>query len=82
MRHMQKKLRLLFMVKNLDGLMNARANALCGIVNGIDYEVYNPKTDSALAANYDQITFRKEKWKNKSCFTERTWTYTVIKVNS
>ena len=54
-----------FYGENLDGLMNARANALCGIVNGIDYEVYNPKTDSALAANYDQITFRKEKWKNK-----------------
>ncbi len=54
-----------FYGENLDGLMNARANALCGIVNGIDYEVYNPKTDSVLAANYDQITFRKEKWKNK-----------------
>ena len=54
-----------FYGENLDGLMNARANALCGIVNGIDYEVYNPKTDTSLAANYDQITFRKEKWKNK-----------------
>ena len=26
----------------LDGLMNARANCLSGIVNGIDYEDYNP----------------------------------------
>ena len=45
--------------------MNARANVLSGIVNGIDYEVYNPMTDKSLAANYNQITFRKEKWKNK-----------------
>ena len=54
-----------FYGENLDGLMNARANALCGIVNGIDYEVYDPMTDKSLAANYNQITFRKEKWKNK-----------------
>ena len=54
-----------FYGENLDGLMNARANVLSGIVNGIDYEVYNPMTDKSLAANYNQITFRKEKWKNK-----------------
>ena len=45
--------------------MNARANCLSGIVNGIDYEVYNPETDKCLVANYNQVTFRKEKWKNK-----------------
>ena len=32
-------------------LCNARANVLSGIVNGIDYEVYNPMTDKSLAAN-------------------------------
>lgn len=45
--------------------MNARANCLSGIVNGIDYDVYNPETDKSLVANYNQVTFRKEKWKNK-----------------
>ena len=42
--------------------MNARANCLSGIVNGIDYDVYNPETDKSLVAYYNQVTFRKEKW--------------------
>lgn len=45
--------------------MQARSNCLRGIVNGIDYEIYNPETDENLDAKYNQITFRKEKWKNK-----------------
>ena len=45
--------------------MRARANVLSGIVNGIDYDEYNPETDKRIANNYNQITFRKEKWKNK-----------------
>ncbi|GIL03470.1 MAG: glycogen synthase [Alphaproteobacteria bacterium] len=36
----------------LDGLINARAADLHGIVNGIDTEEWNPKTDRHLAANY------------------------------
>lgn len=54
-----------FYGENLDGLMRARSNCLRGIVNGIDYDVYNPDTDSYIEANYNQVTFRKEKWKNK-----------------
>lgn len=54
-----------FYGENLDGLMRARSNCLRGIVNGIDYDVYNPETDSYIEANYNQVTFRKEKWKNK-----------------
>ena len=54
-----------FYGENLDGLMRARANVLSGIVNGIDYDEYNPETDKRIANNYNQITFRKEKWKNK-----------------
>ena len=45
--------------------MRARSNSLCGIVNGIDYDVYNPETDEYIDSRYNQITFRKEKWKNK-----------------
>ncbi len=55
-----------FYGEHLDGLMNARSNCLRGIVNGIDYEVYNPETDQYIDAKYNQITFRKEKWKNKT----------------
>lgn len=54
-----------FYGEKLDGLMRARSNDLWGIVNGIDYEEFNPKTDKFIPYNYDQITFRKEKVKNK-----------------
>ena len=37
----------------LDGLLRARSNALTGIVNGVDYTQWNPATDRAIAANYD-----------------------------
>lgn len=36
----------------LDWLLKLRANRLFGIVNGIDYEVWNPETDPILPANY------------------------------
>ena len=54
-----------FYGEHLEGLMQARSNCLRGIVNGIDYEIYNPETDNCIEAKYNQITFRKEKWKNK-----------------
>jgi len=37
----------------LDGLLRARGSALSGILNGIDLDVWNPATDTALAAPYD-----------------------------
>jgi starch synthase len=37
----------------LDGVIGSRGSALVGITNGIDYAVWNPATDSALAARYD-----------------------------
>ena len=37
----------------LDGVLVGRGNALSGITNGVDYSVWNPATDSALAARYD-----------------------------
>ena len=54
-----------FYGERLDGLMNARSNCLSGIVNGIDYDEYNPETDIWLTANYSAETFRTEKKKNK-----------------
>ena len=54
-----------FYGEQLDGLMRARSNCLTGIVNGIDYEEFNPETDKRIVANYNQKTFRKEKSKNK-----------------
>lgn len=37
----------------LDGVLRTRADSLTGIVNGIDYAVWNPMTDPALIARYD-----------------------------
>ncbi|MBY9082083.1 glycogen synthase GlgA [Paenibacillus sp. HN-1] len=36
----------------LDGLLNARADHLSGIVNGIDTKAYNPATDSKIFSKY------------------------------
>ncbi len=59
-----------FYGERLDGLMNARADSLVGIVNGIDYTEYNPETDEVIARNYTVNTFRKKKKKNKSALQE------------
>lgn len=54
-----------FYGEGLDGLLKARSGDLRGIVNGIDYEEYNPKTDKHIEVNYDVTDFRKNKIKNK-----------------
>ena len=42
--------------ERLDPLLRARQERLVGIVNGIDYEVWDPATDHHIAANYDGQT--------------------------
>ena len=54
-----------FYGEQLDGLMRARTNDLRGIVNGIDYEEFNPETDKYIEHHYNAVNFRKEKVKNK-----------------
>ena len=44
--------------------------ALIGIVNGIDYDEYNSKTDSLIVKNYSVEDFRKLKVKNKVALQE------------
>ena len=39
--------------ERLDGVLRTREKDLVGIVNGIDYAVYNPMTDPAIIAHYD-----------------------------
>ena len=51
--------------EGLDGLLRARNQSLWGIVNGIDYNDFNPDTDIFLSSKYNATTFRKEKIKNK-----------------
>lgn len=59
-----------FYGERLEGLIQARSNSLKGIVNGIDYEEYNPKTDSYITKNYNSKNFRREKIKNKTALQE------------
>ncbi|MGD0674331.1 MAG: glycogen synthase GlgA [Polyangiaceae bacterium] len=41
----------------LDGVLRKRGESLIGIVNGVDYSVWNPATDPALVARYDAEDF-------------------------
>ncbi|MGN0204879.1 MAG: glycogen synthase GlgA [Coprococcus sp.] len=59
-----------FYGEGLDGLMRARSNNLSGIVNGIDYDEYNPETDELLVHNYTPYNFRTEKIYNKLALQE------------
>lgn len=49
----------------LDGVLRDRSYALRGIVNGIDYDDFNPKTDKYIAKNYD-LNSIKNKAANKT----------------
>ncbi|TGY41923.1 glycogen synthase, partial [Clostridium perfringens] len=42
--------------ENLDGLLRERGYALKGIVNGIDYDEFNPNKDSLIAKNFSVKT--------------------------
>ncbi|MBQ2205481.1 MAG: glycogen synthase, partial [Lachnospiraceae bacterium] len=53
-----------FFGEGLEDVFNRRESIFKGIINGIDYENYNPKTDKNLFANYDIETI-EEKAKNK-----------------
>ena len=54
-----------FYGEGLHGLLKSKASQLRGIVNGIDYNEYNPETDTYIEYPYNAINFRKEKIKNK-----------------
>ncbi len=46
--------------ERLDGLLRKRAADLRGILNGIDYEEFDPATDRRLAVNYDADHLEKK----------------------
>ena len=59
-----------FYGEGLDGLMSARSNDLVGIVNGLDYDDWNPETDNRIAKNFNIENFRKNKPMNKAALQE------------
>jgi starch synthase len=51
--------------EGLDGLLQARWQSLWGIVNGIDYDIFNPSKDEKIACKYNIRNYKKNKPKNK-----------------
>ncbi len=45
----------------LEGLLQHRAGRLQGVLNGIDYTIWDPATDPALAQHFDSSTFELKK---------------------
>ena len=63
--------------EGLNGLLSARNQSLFGIVNGIDYSLYDPKKDKSLFTNFDQRSYKKGKAANKAALQE----YLGLEVN-
>mgnify|MGYP003291010759 CR=1 FL=1 len=51
--------------ENLNGLLSARADRVTGIINGINYEEWNPGTDGFIENNYNLRNFVSQKKLNK-----------------
>lgn len=54
----------------LEGLLRARKDELTGILNGLDPEVWNPKTDPALSARYDTETLERREENKRALLAE------------
>lgn len=52
--------------EGLNGLLSARHFDMQGILNGIDYNVYDPSRDSKIYRKYDVTSFRRNKKENKT----------------
>ena len=59
-----------FYGENLDAHLRYHAGKLRGIVNGIDYGMWDPATDKLLAAPYDATDVIEKKKKNKMAMQE------------
>lgn len=57
--------------EKLDGLLRARKDNLTGIVNGIDYGIYNPMTDPMILHHYGVEDRKEGKTANKLALQKR-----------
>ncbi|MGN0482859.1 MAG: glycogen synthase GlgA [Lachnospiraceae bacterium] len=57
--------------EGLDGILRKRGRDLSGILNGIDQEVFNPKTDDALKRKFDVHTYKVGKRANKAALQKK-----------
>lgn len=56
--------------EGLDGLLRKRENSLSGIVNGIDYGVYDPANDANIFKNFNKENVAEVKKENKKALQE------------
>lgn len=54
-----------YMGYGLDGLIGTRVNDLYGILNGIDYDLWNPETDPLIVSNFNASNFVEKRPPNK-----------------
>ncbi len=54
----------------LDGLLRFRSRVLHGILNGIDVDSWNPRTDPALYARYDEHTLERKTENKRALLAE------------
>jgi starch synthase len=54
----------------LHSFLKFYSNKLSGILNGIDYELYDPKNDKALVSNFDEEHI-EQKYKNKELLLQK-----------
>ena len=60
-----------FFGEQLDGLLRARSASLRGIVNGIDYKVFDPSNDKKIYAEYTSDNAKEQKAVNKEKLQEQ-----------
>ncbi len=56
----------------LKGVINNRGDGIVGILNGVDYSEWNPRTDRWIAAHYSQVDFAAGKRLNKTQLIRET----------
>lgn len=57
--------------ENLGNVINKYKDKIVGILNGVDYDTYNPQTDSLIFKNYTATTAVKAKAENKQKLQEK-----------
>lgn len=65
----------------LDGLLSSCSHKLTGIVNGIDYDFYNPTKDPMIKFNYTVDDARAQKAKNKAALRDKLGLNSNLKPN-
>lgn len=56
--------------ENMDYTLRGQTHKIAGILNGIDYDAFNPKTDKSLVKNYDLKSFKNKEENKKAILKE------------